>query len=43
MPFEVISEPSLYVNTKAAEQIEMTLDDSFVSGAAETFDSIEAN
>ena len=43
MPFEVISEPSLYVNTKAAEQIEMTLDEEFVSTAAETFDSIAAN
>ena len=43
MPFEVISEPSLYVNTKAAEQIEMTLDDELVSTAAEIFDSIAAN
>ena len=43
MPFEVISEPSLYVNTKAAEQIEMTLDDAFVSTAAEVYDSIAAN
>ena len=43
MPFEVISEPSLYVNTAAAEGIGMELDDAFVSTAAETFDSIEAN
>ncbi|WP_022761501.1 ABC transporter substrate-binding protein [Butyrivibrio sp. AD3002] len=43
MPFEVISEPSLYVNTKAAEEIGMTLDDSFVSGAAEVYDNIAAN
>ena len=43
MPFEVINEPSLYVNTKAAEEIGLTLDDDFVSGAAEVYDSIAAN
>lgn len=43
MPFEVINEPSLYVNTAAAEAIGMTLDEEFVSTAAESFDSISAN
>jgi putative ABC transport system substrate-binding protein len=43
MPFEVINEPSLYVNTAAAEGIEMQLDEEFVSTAAEVFDSIAAN
>ena len=40
MPFEVIDEPSLYVNTAAAEKISMTLDDSLVSEAAEVYDTI---
>ncbi len=43
MPFEVINEPSLSVNTAAAEGIEMQLDEEFVSTAAEVFDSIAAN
>ncbi|WP_026492786.1 ABC transporter substrate-binding protein [Butyrivibrio sp. XPD2002] len=43
MPFEVINEPSLYVNTAAAEGIEMQLDEELVSTAAEVFDSIAAN
>lgn len=41
MPFEVISEPSLYVNTAAAAKVNITLDEAYVGGAAETFDSIE--
>ncbi|WP_026524054.1 MULTISPECIES: ABC transporter substrate-binding protein [unclassified Butyrivibrio] len=40
MPFEVIDEPSLYVNTAAAEKISMTLDESLVSEAAEVYDTI---
>ena len=38
--FEVIDQPSLYVNTAAAEKINMTLDESVVSGAAEVYDEI---
>ena len=40
MPFETITEASLYVNTAAAEKIGMTLEESFVEGAAEVFDEI---
>ena len=40
MNFEVIDQPSLYVNTAAAEKIGMTLDESVVSGAAEVYDEI---
>ncbi|MCR5343239.1 MAG: ABC transporter substrate-binding protein [Butyrivibrio sp.] len=43
MPFEVINEPSLYVNTAAAEGIEMQLDEELVSTAAEVFDTIASN
>ena len=42
MPFEVIDEPSLYVNTAAAEKIGMELDSALVDSAAEKFDSISA-
>lgn len=38
--YEVISEASLYVNTAAADAVGLTLDEAFVSGAAETFDEI---
>lgn len=40
MNFEVISKPSLYVNTAAAEKIALALDDAFVNGAYEKFDEI---
>lgn len=40
MNFEVISEPSLYVNTAAAEKINLTLSEEFVSGAYQTFNEI---
>lgn len=42
MPFEVITEASLYVNTAAAEKINFTLDAAFTEGAAETFEEIAA-
>ena len=38
--FETISEYSLYVNTAQADKLSMTLDEAFVSGAAESFDEI---
>lgn len=38
--FEVISEASLYVNTAAAEKISLTLDETFVNGAYQKFDTI---
>lgn len=41
-PYISASAAELYVNTAAAEKIGMTLDDSYVSTAAETFDTIEA-
>lgn len=40
LSFEVISEPSLYVNTAAADKIGLALDDAFVAGAYEKFDEI---
>lgn len=40
MQFEVITEPSLYVNTAAAAKINLTLSDDFVAGAYEKFDEI---
>ncbi|MCR5216173.1 MAG: ABC transporter substrate-binding protein [Lachnospiraceae bacterium] len=40
MNFEVITEPSLYVNTAAAEKIGLNLEKEFVDGAYESFDSI---
>ena len=40
MKFEVISEPSLYVNTAAAEKLALTLPDGFAEGAYQTFDEI---
>ncbi|NLL77523.1 MAG: ABC transporter substrate-binding protein [Clostridiales bacterium] len=40
MNFEVISEPSLYVNTAAAEKINLALDSSFVDSAYQVFDEI---
>ncbi|CUX42814.1 ABC transporter substrate-binding protein [Clostridium sp. C105KSO13] len=40
MNYETISEPGLYVNTKAAENLGITLDEDFVKSAVESFDSI---
>lgn len=40
MKYEVIAEPSLYVNTAAAEKAGLVLDEEFVSGAYQTFDEI---
>jgi putative ABC transport system substrate-binding protein len=42
MTFEVIDEPSLYLNTAAAEKIGMKVPDEIVSKAAENFDTITA-
>ncbi len=40
LPYEVISEASLYVNTAAAEKISLTLPEDMLSGAAEKFEEI---
>lgn len=40
MNFEVITEPSLYVNSAAAEKVNLTLSEEFVSSAYQTFDEI---
>ena len=40
MKYEVITEPSLYVNTAAASKIGLTLEDDFVAGAYQSFDEI---
>ena len=40
MNYEVISEPSLYVNTVAADKVSLALDDDFVASAYEKFDEI---
>lgn len=40
MKFEVITEPSLYVNTAAADKIGLTLEKEFVDGASESFAEI---
>lgn len=40
LPFEVISEASLYVNTAAAEKINMEIPEDMLAGAAEKFDEI---
>ena len=40
MKFEVITQPSLYVNTAAADKIALALDGDFVNSAYEKFDSI---
>ena len=39
--YELITEPSFYGNTEVADNLGITLDESYVSGAAEMFDSIE--
>lgn len=41
MHFESAEEAELYVNTAAADQIGMKLDEAYVNGAAEKFDKIE--
>ena len=41
--YETISEPGLYVNTKAAENLVITIDESLVSQAVESFDEISAS
>ena len=43
MNYETISEPGLYVNTKAAENLGITLDESLLSQAVESFDEISAS
>lgn len=40
MKYETISEPGLYVNTKAAENLGITLDEEFADSAVERFDEI---
>ena len=40
MNFEVITEPSLYVNTAAAEKVNLTLSEEFVSGAYQTLNEM---
>lgn len=40
MNYEVISEPSLYVNTAAADKVSLALDDDFVASAYEKFNEI---
>lgn len=40
MEYEVISEPSLYVNTTAADLVGITLDADYVASASESFDAI---
>lgn len=40
MNFEVITEPSLYINTAAADKVNLALDDDFVASAYEKFDEI---
>ena len=39
--YELITEPSFYGNTEVADNLGITLDESYVSDAAEMFDSIE--
>lgn len=41
MNYEIISKPSLYVNTQAAENIGMSLSEEFKAGASQVFDKIE--
>ena len=40
MNFEVISEPSLYINTKAAADVNLTISDDMMGKAYQTFDEI---
>ncbi len=40
MNYEVITEPSLYINTAAADKVNLVLDDDFVASAYEKFDEI---
>ena len=41
-PFISATEAELYINTAAAEKVNLVLDDSYISTAAEKFDTIEA-
>jgi putative ABC transport system substrate-binding protein len=43
MPFQVIDQPSLYINTAAAEKISLELSDDIKSSAAEVYDEIVAD
>ena len=40
LKFEVIDQPSLYVNTAAAQKIKLTIPDNMISSAAQSFDTI---
>ena len=40
LKFEVIDQPSLYVNTAAAQKIKLTIPDNMTSSAAQSFDTI---
>lgn len=40
MNYETISEPGLYINTKVAEDLGVTVDETLLESVAETFDSI---
>ena len=40
MNYETISEPGLYINTKTAEDLGVTVDEILLESAAETYDSI---
>jgi putative ABC transport system substrate-binding protein len=40
MKYETISKPGLYINTEAAKNLGITLDEEFVNSAVESFDSI---
>ncbi len=40
LKFEVIDQPSLYINTAAAQKIKLTIPDNMISSAAQSFDTI---
>ena len=40
MSFEVISQANLYINTAAASEIGLEMDEEFVNSASEKFDTI---
>ena len=43
MPFETITEAGLYLNTKVAENLGITVEDNLKNSAVETYDSISEN
>ena len=43
MPFETITEAGLYLNTKVAENLGITVEDDLKNSAVETYDSISEN